>query len=195
MNDNESARKYRRQYLVAVAVLGGGSALTWWSLTQPWVEGQQPLLAGTSANAATTSVSIVGSQLAPAALAMAIVGIAGIAGIVGSSGLMRRIIGAVLAVAGAVIVISVVVLWLGRVPASYLPGDVEQVRALVVPIVLAIAGGVGVFCSGVLAVRAGHRWPGLGRTYERSRADGPANAWDALDKGIDPTVDAPESPR
>jgi uncharacterized membrane protein (TIGR02234 family) len=72
------------------------------------------------------------------------------------------------------------------------------------PVVAVLAGGVGV-AAGLLVALRGRRWSGMGRRYERPGADGAAAprpdarprtdeeralaAWQALDRGEDPTVD------
>jgi uncharacterized membrane protein (TIGR02234 family) len=73
---------------------------------------------------------------------------------------------------------------------------------------LAVAAGLLGVAVGVLVVLRGRRWPGMGRRYERS-GTGPAvaspvrartdeeraqTAWQALDRGEDPTEDATEDP-
>jgi hypothetical protein len=44
--------------------------------------------------------------------------------------------------------------------------------------------------SGLATVLAGHRWPGMGARYERTPrpSGGTTDAWNALDRGEDPTV-------
>lgn len=63
--------------------------------------------------------------------------------------------------------------------------------------ILAVAAGVVGLAAGALVVLRGRRWPGMGRRYERpdSAAARPRTdeeraqaAWQALDRGEDPTV-------
>jgi uncharacterized membrane protein (TIGR02234 family) len=63
------------------------------------------------------------------------------------------------------------------------------------PVVALVAGVLGV-AAGVLAVLRGRRWPGMGRRYERDTGavppprtdeDRAQAAWQALDRGEDPT--------
>ncbi|HWG93115.1 MAG TPA: Trp biosynthesis-associated membrane protein [Mycobacteriales bacterium] len=67
---------------------------------------------------------------------------------------------------------------------------------------LALAGSSLVVTGGALAALHGARWPGPSRRYERAPASGAgrplpdpgtdaAGAWDALDRGEDPTRDRP----
>jgi uncharacterized membrane protein (TIGR02234 family) len=62
--------------------------------------------------------------------------------------------------------------------------------------VVTTIGGVLAAAAGALTVLCGSRWPGLGARYDGPGADGPAAtraaepaaaAWDALDRGEDPT--------
>ncbi|UOY02846.1 Trp biosynthesis-associated membrane protein [Blastococcus sp. PRF04-17] len=64
---------------------------------------------------------------------------------------------------------------------------------------LAVGAGVLAVGAGVLVVLRGRRWPAMGRRYERTPAGAPAparrsdedraqDAWQALDRGEDPTA-------
>ena len=57
---------------------------------------------------------------------------------------------------------------------------------------LAGAGGLVLAAGGVVALVAGSGWPGLAARYERdpaapTAATGPTSAWDAIERGDDPT--------
>jgi uncharacterized membrane protein (TIGR02234 family) len=72
-----------------------------------------------------------------------------------------------------------------------------------------VAAGLLGAAAGLLVVARGRQWPGMGRRYERSgsspTAPSPARAqtdedraqaaWQALDRGEDPTVEAPSPPQ
>jgi uncharacterized membrane protein (TIGR02234 family) len=77
------------------------------------------------------------------------------------------------------------------------------------PVAAAVAGVLGTL-AGLLAVLRGRHWPGMGRRYERTAAadgqrattrraesaeDRAQLAWQALDRGEDPTDPAPDGPR
>jgi uncharacterized membrane protein (TIGR02234 family) len=56
-----------------------------------------------------------------------------------------------------------------------------------------VAGGVLAALAGVAVLARGRQWPALGSRYDAPAArprvtDAPAAAWDALDRGEDPTV-------
>jgi uncharacterized membrane protein (TIGR02234 family) len=64
-------------------------------------------------------------------------------------------------------------------------------------------GGLLAVVAGAITARRGSRWPAMGSRYERESASGtsgasaspsrsrtPAQAWDALDRGVDPTIDS-----
>jgi hypothetical protein len=118
---------------------------------------------------------------------MPIVGFAGLAGVIGSRGLVRRIVGILIALAGGVLV------WAGiqaaislRVGLLVPAGEIESV-APALPLVAAFAGVV-LLAAGVTVLLRGNRWPALGANYERT-SDRPRDAWEALDRGVDPTDD------
>ncbi len=110
--------------------------------------------------------------------AVALVGLAGAGALLATRGALRRGIGVLLVLAG-----------LGTaVGGTY--GVTLASRALW-PALTAL-GGLFCLCGGVLAVRHGHEWPVMGARYERGTepqrgAEPTRRAWDALDRGDDPT--------
>lgn len=74
-----------------------------------------------------------------------------------------------------------------------LPG-VEVVVHAWWPLVV-LAGLLAACCGAVVALK-GRSWPTMGSEYERSDSLAgagqrtPAQAWDALDRGLDPTIDS-----
>jgi hypothetical protein len=86
-------------------------------------------------------------------------------------------------------------------PAGAAPsGQRASVTATARPALATFAALVGV-ATGALVVTRGHRWPALGRRYETPAARAEtqpagapvegAGAWDALDRGEDPTQERP----
>ena len=180
-----------RQYALVLLTLGAGSVLAWWATSATWAVTEVPVL-GDAEGAMSRAVSmsaLSASSLAPAAAAMPIVGFAGIAGVIGSRGVLRRIVGALLAIAGGVLT------WAGWQAAVSLQVGTTLGRdgAEVVEVAtrfpwLTAAAGLVLIGGGLAVVVLGHRWPSLGAKYERS-AQQPRDAWDSLDRGIDPTTD------
>ena len=57
--------------------------------------------------------------------------------------------------------------------------------------VTALLGGLAVVVGGLWVGASGHRWPHMGARYDRTESRGRTgsnDAWDALDRGEDPTV-------
>ncbi|SHK84562.1 Tryptophan-associated transmembrane protein (Trp_oprn_chp) [Pseudonocardia thermophila] len=111
---------------------------------------------------------------------VALLALAGIAGIVATAGVLRRIVGGLLAVAGCGVAVAAA----------------AQFGAAPLGALVLLAGGLLLVAAGVLvAVRE----PGLARfgaRYSRTAgtaADPDRAAWDALDAGLDPTT-APDPP-
>jgi len=178
-----------REYLVVLSAITAGSAIAWWATSGTWAVAQETLLgeAQGSLAQAVSQRALNASALAPAAAAMPIVGFAGLAGVIGSRGLVRRIVGILIALAGGVLV------WAGiqaaislRVGLLVPAGEIESV-APALPLVAAFAGVV-LLAAGVTVLLRGNRWPALGANYERT-SDRPRDAWEALDRGVDPTDD------
>lgn len=138
---------------------------------------------------ATSQIALTGSQISPLIVGMAVLGLAGIAGIVGSSGWIRRTIGGLIVAAGTVVIVDLGLVIAGSGVESSAPDGAEILEVSVGGAWLALAGGCLMALGGGLTLVQGSSWPGLGRNYERSGSGTPKDAWDALDRGIDPTVD------
>jgi hypothetical protein len=116
-------------------------------------------------------------DLAPWVRALALVGLAGGGALLAARGAARTALGALLAAGGA------------AVTAGGGLGD---------PLVA--AGGLGLAAGGAFAAARGRRWPALGARYERRGPGTPGaeptslDAWTALDRGEDPTVDPIDDP-
>ncbi|RZS34299.1 tryptophan-associated transmembrane protein [Herbihabitans rhizosphaerae] len=107
---------------------------------------------------------------------LALLALAGIAGLIATAGLARRVLGAVLALAG--------------LAAAWLAVAADGGFA---PRGLAVAGGLLIVTGGVLVVRHAADLPRLGARYQASNAkpstdgDPDADLWRALSEGRDPT--------
>lgn len=184
-------RAKTREYLVVLGVIAAGAALAWWATSQTWAIAETALLGetGGSFDQAVSQQALSASALAPAAAAMPIVGFAALAGVLGSRGLVRRVVGALLVLAGSVLV------WAGSASAASLevgataPSGDGVIVAIAPGFPITAAGaGLVLVVSGVAAIVRASYWPSLGASYERS-TDRPRDAWEALDHGIDPTDD------
>ncbi|MCH1447857.1 MAG: Trp biosynthesis-associated membrane protein, partial [Candidatus Nanopelagicales bacterium] len=164
-----------------------------------WVLVERSLL-GDSTSSEMTDVQAVGllavsgGSVVSIAAAAPIIGFAGLAGVVGSRGWLRRVVGVVVAIAGIVLCVSAMRFLSSMAVGLPIPvgvgasGDQNVVTVSTVWPVVAIVAGVLLLIGGLLTTAVGHRWPTLGAGYERKSAQ-PRDAWEALDAGLDPTVD------
>ena len=192
-----SSRRELGSALVAAA-LSGGLALSaggqeWASLTAV----RRPPLP-------PVTVTVLGSDAAPLVPAAGLVLLAAAVALLAVRGLGRVAVGLLMALAGGVLAWSGVRILIGgltsaaaRLPGLGGPRDTSVVVRVAAawPVVALLAGMLGVG-AGMLAVLRGRGWPGMGRRYERDAgADLPPRtdedraqaAWQALDRGEDPT--------
>jgi uncharacterized membrane protein (TIGR02234 family) len=149
------------------------------------------------------ALSVTGGELSGVPEACGIVGLAGVAGLLATRRAGRRLVGAVVALAGAGSAAAVADLLAGLRPAvaRVLAGHAGGFPIGNAPLHLngwpaaALIGGVLLAAAGVLAAAAGPRWAALssarysaaGARPVATPADGDVAVWDALDRGEDPT--------
>jgi uncharacterized membrane protein (TIGR02234 family) len=192
-------RTASRRLGVAVLLCVAGAAVALYGITRTWavevtVRPGLPELRS----------SRTGTDVAPWVIALALVALAGGGALLATRGLARRVLGGLLAVAGAGVAVGAI---LGRVGldvgAAGAGGTLGPVAC--------VAGGLLVLAGGWSALRHGHEWPGMGARYERRPQGTPPAAagdhqagtddragtdqrvetraaWDALDRGDDPTA-------
>jgi uncharacterized membrane protein (TIGR02234 family) len=154
------------------------------TLTDPTAGGQSHL-------------AVTGHAVAPALPALGIALLALAAAILAAKGMLRRVVGLLIVlVAGAAVGVAVTA-----------PGDVSSAlehhevgaQGLAVHAsangwwVIAAIGGVLAVVAGLLTVLRADQWSGLGSKYDAPSAPKPTKdpavlAWDALDRGEDPTA-------
>ena len=163
-----------------------GAGLASYAITRTWSE-QVTTRTGMSA----LREARTGADIEPWVLGLALVALAGAGALLATRGLFRRLLGGLLAVVGAGIAAGAIA---GR---AGLDVGSAGAGATVWP-VACVLGGLLVLLGGLSAARYGHEWPGMGARYERrpavaadpeqdQRVDTRA-AWDALDRGDDPTT-------
>jgi uncharacterized membrane protein (TIGR02234 family) len=164
-----------------------------------------------------STVTVTGQDLVPAADALGLAALACLAAILATRGLARRGAGILLAAGGALAGIaaaaSVRTQHVAAVASAHsfglgsTTGTAPRVALSAFPWwAVAAMGGAMIVAVGLAAAWRGTRWPGMSSRYERagagaarggsrlpqdsgpSRADGQAAAWEALDRGSDPTV-------
>lgn len=192
----------RRALIPLLVVLGaastaGGALPRWW--TVHWTH---PLLG------AQTS-TFTGRQVSPALFALALVAIAGIGAVAAARGVLRRIVGALLAAVGGLTLVAVVSA-LSSLPTTLVHDANPQVerivggdRSLIGPL-FGCLGGLLVLAGGVLVLAGGFAGRGMGGRFDRGPAsveptatasapaepeDDAAALWKSLDAGDDPTGD------
>lgn len=169
----------RRELTLAVVLAVAGSALALLAASRTWVEIDTPRPAPLPALHETQS----GRDVVPWAAAMAFVGLAGGVALLATRRLGRLIVGALVALAGAIMIAGGVAGWMTTGEAF------QQVEVSAVWPVASVLGGVLALVAGGLAVVRGRSWAAMGSKYEApGSAAEPSDAWDALDRGEDPTT-------
>ena len=167
-----------------------GSALVLVAVSRPWVTWKVGGL-----TISDLHVSRSGRQAEPGVAALGWAALAGVLALVVTKGWGRRVLGALLMLVGLIVVLKAGdwVLTSKGVTISLNKSPVARVRVARGWPLLATIGGLFVVASGALAAARGHRWTGLGSSYEAPVARPVETAtdkgvWDALDRGDDPTA-------
>ncbi|HYH30691.1 MAG TPA: Trp biosynthesis-associated membrane protein [Pseudonocardia sp.] len=184
--------------VVCAGLLWSGSATTWYRVIP----------------AGAAPVELTGAQVAPWLGGVALLALAGVAGVVATGGVLRRLVGALLGLAGAgVLVFGLRALFVdpfatdARASALPQPPPGVTVDALrhqptdvtAAPLV-AVAGAAVLLAVGVLVLVRERRLPRFGARYaapaeRRAERDPDRAAWQELDAGRDPTADPDAEPR
>ena len=152
-------------------------------------------------------LGLSGRTVDAAPTALALVALAGVVAVIATKGLARRVIGALVALAG----VGLVWRCLAALPAVDTARARDLVRAkhpqvdgvahvVTHPVwgALSLVGAVLVLAAGIVIAVRGGTWAGLSSRYERSapdpdqaRARADASLWAALESGEDPTAHDP----
>jgi uncharacterized membrane protein (TIGR02234 family) len=191
----------RRQLAYAVLLCLAGAGLGFFAATRTWaVE-----LAGRPAPLPSVRIAQTGAVLLPWLSPLAVVGLAGAGAVLATRGAGRRLVGGLLLLVG---------LGVAGGGAYGLLGLARGAASPAWP-VLCVVGGLLAASAGALTAVRGHSWPAMGARYERGatapgatagrgrdavsapipagtdgRVEGrrTTEAWDALDRGEDPTA-------
>lgn len=181
----------RRGALVAVGLIAVGGLLVVLAAGRVWGRATLSAATGTPVHVAVTGHHVAGAlpSLGLALLALSVV-------VVVSRPWLRRV-AAVVVVAVAATTIAVAVIARGDVGAA-LARRAFAVQVVAVPAApsawswLAVFGGLLAAAGGMFALVLVRRWTGLGARYEtpsaRRPVDATSKAWEALDRGEDPTA-------
>ncbi|MFE9689983.1 Trp biosynthesis-associated membrane protein [Micromonospora sp. NPDC005806] len=180
------AARGRRELTYAVLLCLAGAGLAFWAVTRTWsveltARGSLP----------PTRHARTGTDLLPWVSALALVGLAGGGAVLATRGRVRRLLGGLLTLVGLAVAAGAGY----GLTAPFEGGVSRQWPALV------LAGGLVAAAGGALTALRGGGWPAMGARYERpARSAAPAgtdrpavergtrDAWEALDRGEDPTV-------
>jgi uncharacterized membrane protein (TIGR02234 family) len=146
-----------------------------------------------------------GRTVDAAPTALALVALAGVVAVLATRGMVRRAVGAVLALVGAALVWRAIAsagavsadhardLVVSRHPTVNAAAVVPRVETAAVWPALTAACGVLVLLAGALISWRGHRWQVMSARYEapvdpqQQQAKAATTLWTALDRGEDPT--------
>jgi len=206
MSQGTAQRTARRELLGAVLACAVGASLALFAVGRSWARGS------VDTGLATVAVSSSGGSVAPAVVGFALLGLAGAVAIFATRAIGRRIVGVLVALGGVGIVVAVIAsagdpagaLGPAAAKAAGRTGaEVTAASASVWPW-FAAAGGLLMLLGGAVTAARGPMWPGMSSRYERAAssgetgstqdqrpvtsADPPRSAWEALDRGEDPTV-------
>lgn len=182
-----SARGYGLTLLL-LAVAGGAA---WVAYGRVWVT-----VAATRGGVPVPPVEVTGRDLHPLAGTLGLVLLAGVVAVLATRGRVRQGVGVLAALAGAAIAVPALVeptrtdaVRVAQL-ADLLGGDTPTSVAVTAWWLPAGAAGLLGLAAGVVVVVAGRGWPAMSARYERAGAarTGPVSAWDALDRGEDPTL-------
>ncbi len=168
----------RRQLTIAIAGCTAGAGLVLFAASRTWAV----LTTDRPAPLGPVEQPRTGASLFGWLPALALVALAGAAALPATRRGGRLVIAAVLAAAGAGIAATGVY--------AVTQGAVTQGAAAGWPMSCVLGGLVVAAIGGFTAVR-GHGWPAMGSRYDRAQArphvGSDVQAWDAIDRGEDPT--------
>ncbi|MFC0003235.1 Trp biosynthesis-associated membrane protein [Micromonospora siamensis] len=184
----EPSRAGRRELTYAVLLSLAGAGLALYAATRTWtveLTDRPPL--------PPTRAVRTGAALLPWLPALAVVGLAGGGALLATRGAVRRALGALLGLLGLAVAAGG-----GYGLLAGFDGELSRQWPA-----LCLVGGLLAAAGGGLTAVRGRHWPAMGARYERRPHDGGAptaagggpvsgartrEAWDALDRGEDPTV-------
>ncbi|MCE3554571.1 Trp biosynthesis-associated membrane protein [Pseudonocardia sp. RS11V-5] len=202
MPDAAPPARSGRLFLLTAALLLLGALGLWGTTRLDWASTQVEV-AGHGATGAVP-IAATGAQIAPSLIGLAVLAVAAVAAAIAVSGVVRRILGVILVLAGAYGVYAAASGWLRPPTAAELPALVGSAAAgattapgaavaTTAAPVLGVVGGLLVVAGGVVLVVADKRLPRMGARYDAPGAPRPADperaAWDELDSGVDPTTE------
>jgi uncharacterized membrane protein (TIGR02234 family) len=183
--DSRPVRPGMRPLWTVIVLLALGAGALWLAsrLTWAWSRELTPLRG-------TVVVTQDGAHVSTALVPLALLALAAVAAVLAIGGWWRRLVGVLVAIAGAAGV------WVGAhtLPAVFgtHPNGYPRSQVVTGHVVAALAGLL-IVAAGVLVVRDAARMPRLGGNYQtpsaaRRRSDPDTELWQALSEGRDPTA-------
>jgi uncharacterized membrane protein (TIGR02234 family) len=185
----------RRELVVAVLLCLVGSGLVLFAVSRSWGHLSTPH----ELTIKRVGFSAPGSRIAGDVQALGVLGIAGVLAIAATKRTGRVVVGALVALAGVVVVVRVAYLLADGIGPRLCTDTCGSGRRLesVTPFWpwATLVGGVVLAVAGLLVAVRGRSWAALSASYENP-ATRPAaepevtdkSVWDALDEGHDPTA-------
>lgn len=145
------------------------------------------------------TAAVTGGMLRPELVPLALATLAAIAAVLATGGWMRRLVGLLVVLEGALLVWRLFGWMAGPSPVPPIPGappgsePVAQTVSNPLGPALMAAGAVALLVTGVLVLVGARRMPAMGAKYSapasarRDTRDPDRRLWDALDEGHDPT--------
>lgn len=181
-----------REYLAALVLLAAGALLGLAAAGRTW--GTAEVTGGLAA----ATEDVAGRELVPYAPAVAWLALAALLAVPATRRTGRRVVGGVVALAGLALLVGAFRATAGladRVAerAADGSGTVTAVQTSPGWAAATVVAGLAVAAAGAWVAFRGSRWPGMGSRFERGRPRraGARDAWDALDRGEDPTSSPP----
>ncbi|WP_045875440.1 Trp biosynthesis-associated membrane protein [Pseudofrankia sp. DC12] len=184
---------------VGGCLLGAAVALLAASATWVHTDVRDAATAGSGASTAPLAVKLGAGDLAPAVSAFGLLGLATAVALVATRGVARRVVGALVAAAGVGVIVYAARVSLDPAPVvraaqhvvALAPSGHPSLGPIEVSAApwLALVGGVALLGAGLLAAAFGRSWPAMGGRYQ-TRSPRPLDAWEAIERGQDPTVSA-----
>ncbi|AXI77044.1 TIGR02234 family membrane protein [Peterkaempfera bronchialis] len=187
----------RRSLALMLLLTVAGAVLVLWATGRTWAEGGATGLG-------PARLTATGHDISGLPGALALVGLASSVAVFAVRRAGRLAVGALVALAGAGAAVAAV---LGATDTSAVDAKAARSLALTTATAdhithtawpwLAAAGGVLLCAAGLLTLVRGRAWPGMSSKYDapaarartpRRRATTPADLWNALDRGEDPTT-------
>jgi len=187
----------RRELTLAVLLCLLGAFVVLVAAGRVWTEVE----VAESALAPARTVGALGTEVVPGLRALGLVALAGVVALAATRRVGRTVVGIVLAVVGAVVVVTSLTADGAQEANRKAAEGGGQVGDVILPTGwpnVAVLGGLLVVAAGLLVAARGRRWAALSRKYEPPTArtaepaqDGPVAEralWEALDRGEDPTA-------